>query len=196
MAQAVLGSPRSQGPYFVGSKLHPCLSLHQRGADLHDHGLYRVGTAPALGHSRDKAGSQAGYSFLRNCQHLSSQEAAFTEGPLLPAQSPPVHLSSWAQALPSAMKGPYYGYDLSPTPMVKAQPAPPRPMAKSETGSLTCLVRSSMQMAPPPRTYLQEEGLVSCARPEVQSLLHLLHHKWPIPFAQSLTLQRGLETQP
>lgn len=33
---------------FVGSELHPCLPLHQRGADLHDHGLYGVGAAPAL----------------------------------------------------------------------------------------------------------------------------------------------------
>lgn len=58
VAQTVLVSPQSQGPYFVGSKLHPCLPLHQCGADLHDHGLYGVGTAPALGHGRNKAGSQ------------------------------------------------------------------------------------------------------------------------------------------
>lgn len=41
-------------PHFVGSELHPCLPLHQRGADLHDHRLYRVGAAPALG-GGDKA---------------------------------------------------------------------------------------------------------------------------------------------
>lgn len=86
--------PRGPDPHLVGSELHACLSLHQRGADLHDHGLDGVGAAPALG-----TGEEDG-------------SGGFSEAP------------------------------------VGAGPARPGPR-------LTCLVRSSMQMAPPPSTYLQ-----------------------------------------
>lgn len=34
--------------YFVGPKLDSGFALHQRGTDLHDHRLHRVGAAPTL----------------------------------------------------------------------------------------------------------------------------------------------------
>lgn len=100
--------PRGPDPHLVGSELHACLPLHQRGTDLHDHGLDGVGAAPALGTGGEEDGS-----------------GGFSEAP--------------------AGAGP-------------AQPGP----------RLTCLVRSSMQMAPPPRTYLQtrvRQAAAACRSP-------------------------------
>lgn len=112
--------PQGLAPYFVGSKLHSCLPLHQRGADLHDHRLYGVGAAPAL--------EQGG---------MEQRRVSFSCACSCPELCPPPRLQGCIRMLMSAL------------------PCPGQP---GGTDRLTCLVRSSMQMAPPPRTYLQKKG--------------------------------------
>lgn len=75
-------------------------------------------------------------------------------------------------------------------------PSQARPVQPAVGDSLTCLVRSSMQMAPPPRTYLHRKVSELCLVGALSFFFTLCLKNYPVPLAQPLTLRRGLETQP
>lgn len=119
------------GPYLIGSKLHSCFPFHQSCADLHDYRLDGVCAAPAL---RDRAHT-AGRSVWMGAR------AEPPRGRGRPSPSP----MQAAQALSCRQE-----QDLA------SRGESSKPGTRLRALGLTCLVSSSMQMAPPPRTYLGE----------------------------------------
>lgn len=130
-SQALPGCPTHIGPYLIGSKLHSCFPFHQSCADLHDYRLDGVCAAPAL---RDRA-------------HTAGRSAwmgAWAEPPRGRGRPSPSPMQA-AQALSCRQE-----QDLA------SRGESSKPGTRLRALGLTCLVSSSMQMAPPPRTYLGE----------------------------------------